>query len=145
MQKISSLTSKVLNSFHTTVIFFASHENLYRVCWLTLCFRNSFVTCSLNQSVSNLFRSNCCLKRSKVSQIVYKLYGIVQSEVKQVGNYRVTTTVIRRNKTLPTCAGIRPFLSGLYYHQGKIFEFFQLSKQLSGDFTYEMSYWEVMS
>ena len=38
------------------------------------------------------------------------------------------TTMICRNKTPPTGAGIRPFLSGLYYYPGK--NFVLLSKQL---------------
>ena len=33
------------------------------------------------------------------------------------------TTVIRRNKTPPIGAGIRPFLSSLYYHSGKKLDF----------------------
>ena len=41
-------------------------------------------------------------------------------------------------------AGIRPFLSGLYYHSEN-FDFFLLSKQLSDDFTCEISYREVIS
>ena len=55
-------------------------------------------------------------------------------------------TVICRNKTFPpTGAGIRPFLSGLYCHPGKIFDLFWLPKQLSVVFTYEMTYREVTS
>ena len=39
-------------------------------------------------------------------------------------------TVICRNKTpLHNGAGIRPFLSGLYYHLGKKFDYLWLSKQ----------------
>ena len=44
-------------------------------------------------------------------------------------------TVIRRNKTPPTGAGIRPFLSGLNYHAVEIFDFLWLSRQLSVVFT----------
>ena len=35
-------------------------------------------------------------------------------------------------------AGIRPFLSGLYYHLGENFDFVWLSKQVSIIFTYDL-------
>ena len=45
----------------------------------------------------------------------------------------------------PTGAGIRPFLSGLYYHQRKNSDFVWLSKKVTVVFMYKISYWDVIS
>ena len=54
-------------------------------------------------------------------------------------------TVICRNKTpLPTGAGIRPFLSGLYCRPGKIFDFVWPSKRISVFLLTNVSYRKVI-
>ena len=51
--------------------------------------------------------------------------------------FLIVSSVIRRNKTPPSGAGIRPFQSGLYCRPGKVFDFVWLSKRVSVIFTYE--------
>ena len=82
----------------------------------------NYIITSHSHFIARYFRS-LFSSRSRDWQRIRSLFLISDNFVHFFFSRTVIDTVIRRNKTPSTGAGIRPVLSGLYYHTEKILDF----------------------